>query len=77
MTLLLAYWFYVYKTSECQIYATSQRFSKQNSICSWFNFALVIMTCVCMFYPGKFDLFEHGILFFVFHIIGDIPLFAQ
>ena len=22
-----------------------------------------------MFYPGKFDLFEHGILFFVFHII--------
>ena len=30
-----------------------------------------------MFYPGKFDLFQHGILFFVFHIIGDIPLFAQ
>ena len=40
-------------------------------------FLLVVMTCVCMFYPGKFDLFEHGILFFVFHIIGNIPLFAQ
>ena len=31
--------------------------------------------CVCMFYPGKFDLFDHGILF-VFFIIGDIALFA-
>ena len=30
-----------------------------------------------MFYPGKFDLFEDGILLFVFHIIDNIPLFAQ
>ena len=56
--------------------STRQIFSKQNSICSWFNFALVIMTCVCMFYPGKFDLFDHGILF-VFSVIGNMPLFAQ
>ena len=40
-------------------------------------FLLVIINCVCMFYTRKFDLFEHGILFFVFHIIGNIPLFAQ
>ena len=40
-------------------------------------FLLVIINCVFMFYTRKFDLFEHGILFFVFHIIGNIPLFAQ
>ena len=39
---------------------------------------LVIMTsvCVCRFYPSKFDLLDHGILFF-FSVIGNTPFFAQ
>ena len=54
MILLLAFWFWVLQGQWMpNLYATRQRFSKQNSICSWFSFSFSNYDlCVC-FIPAN------------------------